>query len=310
MKTIFFTSAAFALTITMAASANAADVSTIGLTAAAPENSLIAPAPKDANKYQIIVNGQNTNLEAVIKGSSTDLKAVMVPVRQICEKLGFTVTWHKDKTITLDSGSMHSTITIGKNIYSATTSIPDAVGATGPFSLGAAPEIIKGSTYVPAELFRVLLGNEEDVVTVKGNQISFNINEPENLQIPSPLTEHSTIEELKKSVEFNFEVPTAPAGYKTSLIQDISGDLAEIRFSNDTNTINYRVSAGSEDNSGINYVYDSTKKITVDGSQITCKGNGETISLAVWEKDGFSYSLSSEEGLNAAQIQNMIESIL
>lgn len=310
MKTLFFTSAAFALTITMAASANAADVSNIALTSAAPENSLIAPAPKDASKYQIIVNGQNTNLDAVIKGSRTDLNAVMVPVREICEKLGFTVTWHKDKTVTLDNGSMHSTITIGEDAYIASTSIPGAIGTTAPFTLGAAPIIIKDSTYVPLGLFRVLLGNGEDVVTVKDNQISIQTEMPENIQIPSPLTEHTTIEALKKAVSFNFVEPTVPAGYKTNLIQDISGDLAEIRFSDGKNTIHYRVSAGSEDNSGIGYVYDSTKEITVDGSQITCKGNAGTISLAVWEKGGLSYSLFSEEGLTATQMQDIIESIL
>lgn len=291
MKKLFLTSASFALTLTMSASVNAADISNIALTAAAPKHSLITTTPKEASKYQIIVNGQKTDVDVVVKGPSADLKAVMVPLREICEKLGFTVTWNKDKTVTLDDGTMHSTITIGEDAYIASTSIPGAIGTTAPFILGAAPVIIKDSAYVPLGLFRVLLGNGDDVVTMNGHQISIQTKMPDNTQIPSPLTEHTTIEALKKAVSFNFEVPTAPAGYTISLIQDISGNLAEISFSDSKNTINYRVSSGSKDNSGNSNVYDSTKVITVNNSQITCKGNGGSISLAVWEKDGLSFSL-------------------
>lgn len=255
MKKLFLTSATFVITLALAGTTSATDFMGTGLTMS---------APKDASQYRIIVNGQNTNLDFVVKGPKTDLKTVMVPVRGICEKLGFTVTWNKDKTVTLDNRTIHSTITIGEDTYK---------------------------------------------VTVNDNQISIQTEMPEIIQIPNPLTKHTTIEALKKAVSFNFVVPTLPAGYKISLIQDISGDLAEIRFSNDNNTINYRVSAGSEDNSGNSIVYDSTQEISVNGSQITCKGNGGTISLAVWEKDGFSYSLSSNQGLTTTQMKDIIESI-
>ena len=79
----------------------------------------------------------------------TCLLYTSVPLRAVAEALGFTVTWNGDGTVTVDSGEMHSVITIGEDRYQAVTSIEGAVGATGPLQLGAPPYVIHGTTYVP-----------------------------------------------------------------------------------------------------------------------------------------------------------------
>lgn len=111
---------------------------------------VISEAPEETTgRYTFEINGKDVPVDAVI----------IVPLRTIAEQLGFTVTWNGDGTVTVDSGEMHTTITIGEDSYQAITSIEGAVGATAPLSLGAAPYVVDGTTYVPLEMFNVLLGN-------------------------------------------------------------------------------------------------------------------------------------------------------
>ena len=120
-----------------------------------------APAPESAAYgYPLERNGA---------AAAADVP-VMVPLRTVAEALGFTVTWNGDGTVTVDSGEMHSVITIGEDRYQAVTSIEGAVGATGPLQLGAPPYVIQGTTYVPLKLFDVLLGS--GAVTLDGGRIA------------------------------------------------------------------------------------------------------------------------------------------
>ena len=61
------------------------------------------PAEKPQSGYTLKIDGEDTGVRA----------CVMVPLRAVGEKLGFTVTWNGDGTILLDDGVMHSTVTIG-----------------------------------------------------------------------------------------------------------------------------------------------------------------------------------------------------
>ena len=78
--------------------------------------------------------GQSDLLKLTIDGQKSDTQlAVMVPVRDLAEELGFTVTWDgEDQMVTLDSGTMHANFTIGVNSYIAATSIEGMVGMTAP----------------------------------------------------------------------------------------------------------------------------------------------------------------------------------
>lgn len=95
---------------------------------------------------------------------------VMVPLRAVAEPLGFTVTW-QDGAVLVDNGVVHTTVVIGQDRYTVTTSNPSMVGMSAPFSLGAAPYVENNTTYVPLALFRPLLGNREDAVTVEQGTI-------------------------------------------------------------------------------------------------------------------------------------------
>ena len=121
----------------------------LSLSVAAP--ALAAEAETAPESYEVVTeNGQQ-----------------YVPLRSIAEDMGFTVTWDgEDQMVTLDSGTMHANFTIGVNSYIAATSIEGMVGMTAPFTLSSAPVVSDGVTYVPLELFTVLMGNHADGLTV------------------------------------------------------------------------------------------------------------------------------------------------
>ena len=89
------------------------------------------------------------------------------------------------------------------------------------------------------------------------------------VQVVPDMVEASSAEELSELV--GFEV----------------GDTAEAVF---------RKSAGIEDISGDFNSYDTVQELTVGDITATLKGNSGIYMLAIWSKDGFSYSLSISSG--------------
>ena len=68
----------------------------------------------------------------------------------------------------------------------------------------------------------------------------------------------------------------------------------------------YGVSEGSLDNSGDCNEYDTVETAALGGVTVTLKGSGELFRCALWEKEGYSYAIGSDEGLTRQQIENMI----
>lgn len=114
----------------------------------------VTDAPVDYTTVQNISVG-----EAVITNIYKENDTLMVPLREIAEKLGFTVEWDgTTKSIMLNSG-MYS-LKIGENAYGK--------GKMMPQQLKAAP-VIKDDdlTYVPVEYFTELLEATDSIVLNK-----------------------------------------------------------------------------------------------------------------------------------------------
>lgn len=131
-----------------------------------------------------------------------------------------------------------------------------------------------------------------------------------DLQIPSPITEHKNIGELKEAVDFIVSVPKMPDKYKIDNISDISGQIAQITYTDGKNSICYRKSKGTEDISGDYNLYNKTQVITIHNINVELKGNGDLIKLAVWHNKTHSYSLGIEgEGMSLGEVTKILDSI-
>lgn len=225
-----------------------------------------------------------------VNGTSTDIDVcVMVPLRALAEELGFTVTWN-GSSVRVDTGDVHTDVTIGVDRYVITTSHEDMVGMSAPFSLGCAPYATNGVTYVPLSLFDALLGNQEDAITGDTGVIS--IQTDTSAQIPNPFVDCDTLAQAEDLAGFSL---TLPADVKTDGISVLSGNMIQVLCEDG---LSIHKALGDEDISGDYNSYPQVETVTVEGHAVTLKGTGDQVTVAVWTADGYTYAVHSETGLS------------
>ena len=259
--------------------------------AAGPEESpaLIAPAP-----LTVQVDG-----EAV-----TSQVQIMVPLAPVAQALGYQVTWDNG-VVLLDIGVNHTQVTIGVDRYVITTSNPDLIGMSAPFSLGPAPYVLDGTSYVPLGLFDALLGRE-DAVRVEGGVIS--ISTGGTVQIPTPFVDCGSLAEAARLAGFSLSVPEAgPQVQRT--IQVVEGDMIQVLDQSGAQEVRIRKAPGAGDISGDYSAYPHQETASVGGSSVTLKGDGDTVSLAVWARDGYACSIQVTAPITREAMLQLVQGV-
>lgn len=110
---------------------------------AAPETTVApeateAPQVSYADLVNVVIGDKNVS-DVYAKDNTT-----MVPLREVAEAAGFTVTWDAENRAVILNDGVYS-LKIGENSY--------VKGKMMPLTLSAAPEIVNDLTYVPAEFF-------------------------------------------------------------------------------------------------------------------------------------------------------------
>lgn len=110
---------------------------------AAPETTVApevteAPQVSYAGLVNVVIGDKNVS-DVYAKDNTT-----MVPLREVAEAAGFTVTWDAENRAVILNDGVYS-LEIGENSY--------VKGKMMPLTLSAAPEIVNDLTYVPAEFF-------------------------------------------------------------------------------------------------------------------------------------------------------------
>lgn len=259
------------------------------LTAPAPEEDLTAPG------FAIEVDGEQADVRA----------CVMVPLRAVAEKMGFTVAWDNG-VVTVTGAERYIHLTIGENQYFAAPTQERVMGAS-LFSLSCAPYVVDGSTYVPVELFDALLGCEEGTVTLEGNTVKISTapGAADAVQIPNPFTDHTTLEDAVKAVEFDLAVPEKVNGSPRQGIQTMDG-MIQVFYGGEDDSVCIRKAPGGEDISGDYNVYPQVKTTNVNGSVVTMKGEDGLVHLAIWTGGGYTYSISARTGISEADMTALV----
>ncbi len=98
--------------------------------------------------------------------------------------------------------------------------------------------------------------------------------------------------------------------YRGTVSDDASGDAAADRGSGEaSDEFCFRISEGTEDNSGDYNTYADVRTVFAGDSRVTLKGNGEKAVLAIWSADGYSYSLSAPYGLSDSEWEALVSRI-
>ena len=249
-------------------------------------------------QYTVVVDDKDTGVEI----------PVMVPLRKMAKATGMKVT-KKGNQVRLDTGEMHADFTVGKDAYSLTTSMKGAAGATGQFSLGSAPYVVKKTIYVPMSLFWVIEGNDASVLSINGQKINFSTKASDQTQIPNPFVEYGTLADAEKATGFTFKVPEQINGCKQSYISVMDGKMQQVVYEKGESQVTLRKMAGTDDISGVYIDYAKKDQVAIGGHQTELRGDGTSVFVAVWNNGGYTYAVYADAGVTAAQMTAIVESI-
>ena len=130
----------------------------------------------------------------------------------------------------------------------------------------------------------------------------------ENLtQAVNGIEECASLDELMAKVNFTVtELKELPFTPEQVSYLSFWNTLAEIDYDGADNSITFRTSKEKEDNSGDYNVYETNETINVNGITITLKGNNQAYSLAIWQNEEYSYSISLEKGISKEDLTALL----
>ena len=129
--------------------------------------------------------------------------------------------------------------------------------------------------------------------------------------MPSPLVEYTSVRDAWAVAGLPVYTPTLlPVGYAQKDIIVIDKSLAEIFYRNDAGKeILFRMARGDADISGDNAVYEVNQVVQVGRQYIRVKGTEKHVSLALWSRGGYTFSLSFEEPVSVEAVQAIVSTI-
>lgn len=129
-----------------------------------------------------------------------------------------------------------------------------------------------------------------------------------NVQIPNPWVDCSSLEDAAKLAGFSLQVPEQIDNYPDILIQSIEKEIIQVIYQNDTSSIMIRKGVGMDDISGDYNEYNESSTETINEHQVTEKGNDGKVYLAIWSDSDYAYSISTP-GMTSDEVAAIIAQI-
>lgn len=120
--------------------------------------------------------------------------------------------------------------------------------------------------------------------------------------------EYKTLEEAEKALNLKVNpLKTLIKGFKMENISVIANEIIQVEYNDGNSNITFRAGKKIDNISGDYNDYPVKNTAKVNGININLEGNksGE-YNLAAWEKDGISYSISAENGIDEKTILDMV----
>lgn len=133
--------------------------------------------------------------------------------------------------------------------------------------------------------------------------------EPPVQIVPEIVPYHSNAE-LSDAIGFTVkEIQELPFEIESVKYTSYWGELADIEYAGSDNTAIFRMASGVEDVSGYYGEFTSVESHMINGYDVTIKGNDGQYLLAVWQNDGYSYSVQFIEPVSQQEMFDTIQSI-
>lgn len=156
----------------------------------------------------------------------------------------------------------------------------------------------------------VMAENNDDVMVISENSQAKKvddiiiIDDGTMLGMPNPIKDFDTIEEAQKSLSFDTKVPeNVPEKYKAVAFETISDKILQVVYNDGKNEVTYRTAQGTEDITGDYNKYAYTKKLKINGADVTIKGNGTKVYNVLCTKNDVTYSIFARQGISLSEIK-------
>lgn len=115
------------------------------------------------------------------------------------------------------------------------------------------------------------------------------------------------------SAAVGFEVPDfslLSTSFDEIAYTNINNEIAEVSARQGEQTLTYRKSIGEEDNSGLYEDFTQVKTVDTLGIPLTLKGTSEGFLLAIWQKDEYVFSLSTDPPISEQALLALVSDLL
>lgn len=120
--------------------------------------------------------------------------------------------------------------------------------------------------------------------------------------------ECASVKELSETLGFTVrEINNLPFEVERTTYFACWKEYAEITYEGASQTAVYRVTQGQTDISGDYNVYDVVKDLQMGNVVVTIKGDASGYMLAIWQDDGYSYSIAFTSPVTEEQIQSILQ---
>lgn len=116
-------------------------------------------------------------------------------------------------------------------------------------------------------------------------------------QIANPIIDCESAYDASKIAGFSVTFPEAVPGYSNRAYQAVEGEFIQCVYSEGDQRVFIRKGKGSDDISGDYNEYSSTKDVTVEQLKLKEKGDGTLVHVVIWQKDGYSFAIMADAGL-------------
>lgn len=125
------------------------------------------------------------------------------------------------------------------------------------------------------------------------------------VEMVNPVTIHNSMSEAAAAAGFDFTVPESIKDISKQTITTISNKIIEVTYG-DNSFILRKGTGGDADISGDYNEYEKTEELKVGETNVTIKGDGTSVMLALWQNGEYSYSFSAENGISTAELSDIL----
>lgn len=190
---------------------------------------------------------------------------------------------------------------------------PEAAGGSSNYATAdcALEEVKKGESTMNYSALTGGTASASEEATAEAAEDSFDGTEPPADQpqtlIANPVAKYPSLEKALDVLTFD---PIVPEEALDGEVTVIGGEVLQICWDEGVISYTYRTAEGDADVSGIYTDYDFTETVELDSCDMIVeaelKGNGQTVSLALWQRDGMTFSLWAEPGVSEEKITGII----